>query len=856
MTLDEVIDLALDGNSVLFLGSGFSVGAVNKRGEKFLTGEALKRYFAKNCEELSEEEYAKYNLADITEYYIDQPSLSFSEKESRKQNLIHELQDLFYVSGVEDYHNVILSVPWKRIYTTNYDDVVEFSSKGSENERVPIVLSASIQEYIKKNICVHLNGYIKELSVQTMKDEFKLLDSSYTKSTLQGNPWFDYMKEDFFTADRVVVIGYSFSTSDLDINRIFLLPNIKQKIVIISYPEIQKEKMTVNRLKKYGTLYTLGMQGFAERIEGCRKKFRPSPLKEKPFLSFCEYEPTSLALEKPTFEEYNQFYVYGKYKQNIFFHNDGHSSNPYESIVYRKQVTDFVQRYQEQSRKVFLITSDLGNGKTIFCEMLKREVHKFCRVFVFLRDTEGIAEEVERISQIKENVLVIIEDCYSSLHILSYFSYHPMKHITFLMTTRMSLSSHVRIRVKEELELRQKELLEIPLQKLEDEECRGLAEIFCREQLRKGYSEEALYHRFTNECKSSMANIILDLLEAQQIKDRLEKLMASTMRPEMKDVREVVILGMCISTWKLSLTRDDLFFLLKVDNSAETEIEERVVLKELIGGDNTTEELFVKSSIIAEYMIKHVVDVGDLCCILKKTIEALDRSYRSNSRYEETLKAIISHANYAYFTRKQEDTQKISTIKDLYESVRKFKFYRDNPFYWEQYASACIDAGDFDTAKICIRNAYDCAKEKEHFVPFQIETVEARCYLEQAKDNICGLSAKEILSDYIIEAQKLLLRHYHHEGNNKRYSISIAEKIFDLYKEKKSELTVEDFSQYIKIMKTFSAKWGISKDVEEIEGRELERFLKSAQMSMDDANKQILLKKKRNARKTKKSFSE
>ena len=189
------------------------------------------------------------------------------------------------------------------------------------------------------------------------------------------------------------------------------------------------------------------------------------------------------------------------------------------------------------------------------------------------------------------------------------------------------------MRIKEELELRQKDFLEIPLQKLEDEECRGLAEIFCREQLRKGYSEEALYHRFTNECKSSMANIILDLLEAQQIKDRLEKLMISTMRPEMKAVREVVILGMCISTWKLSLTRDDLFFLLKVDDSAETEIEERVVLKELIGGDNATEEVFVKSSIIAEYMVKNVVDVGDLCYVLKKTIEALDRSCRSNSSY-------------------------------------------------------------------------------------------------------------------------------------------------------------------------------------------------------------------------------
>ena len=100
MPLDEVIDLALDGNSVLFLGSGFSVGAVNKRGEKFLTGEALKRYFARKCKELSDEEYARYNLADITEYYIDQ-AVSCSEKERRKQDLIHDLQDLFCVSCVE-----------------------------------------------------------------------------------------------------------------------------------------------------------------------------------------------------------------------------------------------------------------------------------------------------------------------------------------------------------------------------------------------------------------------------------------------------------------------------------------------------------------------------------------------------------------------------------------------------------------------------------------------------------------------------------------------------------------------------------------------------------------------------------
>lgn len=130
--------------------------------------------------------------------------------------------------------------------------------------------------------------------------------------------------------------------------------------------------------------------------------------------------------------------------------------------------------------------------------------------------------------------------------------------------------------------------------------------------------------------------------------------------------------------------------------------------------------------------------------------------------------------------------------------------------------------------------------------------MEARCYLEQAKANICQFSSKEILSDYITEAQKILLKDYHHEGNNKRYSISIAEKIFDLFEEKKSEFTVEELSRYIEIMKMFSVKWG-AKDVEDIERIELEKFLQSVRISIDDANKQILKKKKKSLR-TKRRF--
>lgn len=47
MDISQAIEHALDGNAVLFLGSGFSIGARNLLNNEFMTGKQFAKYLAK-----------------------------------------------------------------------------------------------------------------------------------------------------------------------------------------------------------------------------------------------------------------------------------------------------------------------------------------------------------------------------------------------------------------------------------------------------------------------------------------------------------------------------------------------------------------------------------------------------------------------------------------------------------------------------------------------------------------------------------------------------------------------------------------------------------------------------------------
>lgn len=111
METELAFQLALEGRAVLFTGAGFSRGALNLRGAEFKTGKQLAGYLASKVMLPPE-----ILLDDAAEEFVAQHST---------EKLIEELEMEFTTKEISFAHTQIARVPWKRIYTTNYDNVIE-----------------------------------------------------------------------------------------------------------------------------------------------------------------------------------------------------------------------------------------------------------------------------------------------------------------------------------------------------------------------------------------------------------------------------------------------------------------------------------------------------------------------------------------------------------------------------------------------------------------------------------------------------------------------------------------------------------------------------------------------------------
>nr|MBC8506290.1 SIR2 family protein [Chloroflexota bacterium] len=174
---------ALDGESILFVGAGFSIGAKNIQGQSLKSGPKLAELL---CSEASLSDVTR--LEDAAEDFID---IFGSDR------LINLLQNQFSVHSVADYHIDLANISWKRIYTTNYDNVLETAYQRAGKRLTTVSLSNNIRDIVKGHtICVHLNGCISNLDRESVLHEIKLTDSSYLTSIVSESEWASLFRQD------------------------------------------------------------------------------------------------------------------------------------------------------------------------------------------------------------------------------------------------------------------------------------------------------------------------------------------------------------------------------------------------------------------------------------------------------------------------------------------------------------------------------------------------------------------------------------------------------------------------------------------------------------------------------------
>ena len=258
VTLDEAIAYAIEGNALLFLGAGFSAGAENMAGRGFPLGSGL-------CERLISD--GRIDVTDDSE--SDQKDLGYISERyletNTRQDLLTFLKKEFTCARYSDTHKVISQVTWKRIYTTNYDNIIESASLTLGMKRESIDPDKRPSDVLQSsNSIVHMNGYIGNVTEEKLHSTFKLLTSSYQKRTIPDSDWAISLHNDIQNAKCLIFIGYSLDY-DLELQQIFAEgKDIKDKCVFITWKPTRR---ALTNMKRFGTTEDIGVDAFAARLE-------------------------------------------------------------------------------------------------------------------------------------------------------------------------------------------------------------------------------------------------------------------------------------------------------------------------------------------------------------------------------------------------------------------------------------------------------------------------------------------------------------------------------------------------------------------------------------------------------------
>lgn len=195
------------GNSVLFLGSGFSREGKNSNNESVRSAWQLQDLMLDQCGVIDRQDY---DLESASQEYLDR----FGERLT--VDLLHRNFEIFETSPNQ---NIVVCQPWYRIYTTNYDNAAEHICK-LKGKRLTI---KDIHDKVEPPIddvtqLIHIYGNVSKSSPDEFKKSFLLTESQRNNSPFISSPWFLRFSDDVLFADAIVFCG--FSLKDLDIKRL------------------------------------------------------------------------------------------------------------------------------------------------------------------------------------------------------------------------------------------------------------------------------------------------------------------------------------------------------------------------------------------------------------------------------------------------------------------------------------------------------------------------------------------------------------------------------------------------------------------------------------------------------------
>lgn len=767
MTFDEAIKLIFNGRCLLFTGAGFSLGAKNYKSSNNQFRTASK---------IAKELYTLCNVPeDDQDNDLSRASLWYKEKKGA-QSIIDYLHHEFEVKEITATQRAFGEYNWRRCYTLNYDEILEIAYKENCKLLTAVTPSKNSKDYNSSSVCIHLNGTISNLNFDTIETEFKLTSSSYAKDYIKYTGWWDIFIDDLIVSDAIFFVGCSLR-SDLDLVRLLNgIQGISQRTFFIVSPS--ESDIDVARLKESGAVIKIGTDGFIERL-----KSLPKPIENIQQKTLYYFSSPKVFSSRPEYrrKDFTNLLVQGQLNEHLLSYALKDPSY-YPYFIYRDRL-EYITKQIAEGQSLFVIHSDLGNGKTLFLKGLSYILHnKGYKVFYITQDAPSAIDELTYICE--ENnlpTIIIAENFVDKINLLGKIKRYKKDHITLLLSERTSAYETSYILLQR---ISNAESIDIDLNILSDQEIENLIAIVDKNGLWQRQSHLTHYEKqnfITNNCKRHISQFIIQLVKSSDLENRYTGIVDAIKNK--KDYFEALLYILISTVLQLNIKIRNVIDDLNYDTLNEAFKRNRYI-REFI--DFEEDEITIKSSILAQYVLRNLLNYSDVDDSIINIFKKLHEK-RSSSRVRNALKKLCLYDSLNKILRTQDKKGFNKSVFKIYENIAYLEYNQENPLFWLQFAIARLADEDYFDAQRCFDNAYSYAI-KTSFDTFQIDNHYARYLLENASINKAEIDTP---MEIFRQAHRILM--VKRRGQElKYYNYRIAGHYWDFYNAYANILTISE----------------------------------------------------------------
>lgn len=766
--MKDMIRKLASGKAVLFVGAGFSKSALNVNcNEELPLASELAQLIGK-MGSFNDGGDLKYSA----DYFLD---VCCAKDNSLIQELINCLKDNFTVRSPHSDHEIVMKIPWKRVYTTNYDDLIEISGRNVGKRIETIDIDDPTENYSNELLCVHINGSISNLNHETINSKFKLSRSSYLSSDeFRNSNWNYIFKKDIETCSVLVFVGYSLY--DFEIEKIlYENPSFIDKVIFIQR-EVDQSIDTTREdyiFQKYGNLHRIGLSGFASAIEENSQEIS-NHLEEFYTEAFSKYEILDPPKETIREKDIESFLRHGELSQEYL--QEGMTSNQVVPYLIRREQNDRIVELLENN-SFLCVTSELGNGKTFLLKEVAIQLSLNGYHVYKLSDPSGsYISDIDKIIKQNTNSVLIVDTYGNYKDLIRYLLSINLQKVKVIVSERTSNHHNYLDDFEEKLNSK-----DINIDILSEQEIDYLIKILEHTSLwgkYGGYSNFRKKKHVKEKCGGQFSNVLIDILKSTHIKEEIAKLLNSIFtEADLKmDVFLISLLDVMNIPASLSLISD-----LSGNDSIFSKFSNTNEIRHLFLVDRLHSSIDTKSSIYSQYLLNEHFEpsyIVEKCIFL---LVQLDNKFGQQTLDRIRNEIRINLFRFNFIERILPLKSKTGMLVNYYEKIKNdLPHHISNPQYWLQYAMAHIALSNYEKAYRYLQNAYDKAAFKFRYDSHKIDNQKAR--LNLVVGSLSSTSVDDSMKMFV-EADNLLTKH-----ENDVFKFKVVNKYLHFYESKKATL--------------------------------------------------------------------